>query len=208
MTKPAASPRATARSPSPTGRDRRGGRFRLATSRCRRRAGQIFAERDPQDQRLGLAELAGLVETRGPPPDLAQRLDIGRHPGKPMDRILLTVDQRAIDPAAGACTAGRDAFGDMRPRLAQHRFGGVQRPFRRAEQFTVSIAAASGILRRTAGGTANPMPGPRGAGLAMGSEDPNCNPWSANKQRSRRCRRSDSGCARASASFVPPRCRR
>ena len=91
---------------------------------------QIFAERDPQDQRFRLAEFAGLVEARRPSPDLAQRLDIGRHPGEAVYRGLLAVDQRRVE-----CAARRHKLGDMRPRLPQNRFRSAQRPLRRTKQF-------------------------------------------------------------------------
>jgi hypothetical protein len=44
--------------------------------------GEVFTEHDFKDQRLYLAEQAGLVEPHRPDPQLAKRRDVARHPGE------------------------------------------------------------------------------------------------------------------------------
>ena len=83
---------------------------------------QIFAEPDREDQPLRFAEFTGIVEAYGPTAQLAQRRDIGRHPGKAVRGDLLFVETAGIDRAVAHHPAGKIA---TRPR--QQRLGRIER---------------------------------------------------------------------------------
>ncbi len=63
--------------------------------------GEIFAKGGFEDQGLDLPELSAFVEAHRPVPHLAQRLDIGRHPGQRMGGQLFGGEALGFDVAPG-----------------------------------------------------------------------------------------------------------
>ena len=61
--------------------------------------GQIFAKSELEDQRLGPAEGAGIVQTPCPKGELAQPLDRGRDPGECVAGELVSFEALGIDRA-------------------------------------------------------------------------------------------------------------
>jgi len=78
----------------------------------------IFADADLDQQLFGRAEPIRGVETFGKRRKLANRLDIGRKPGKPVGRALFTVEQAIHD-----MIVGRHPLADGRHRFSEQRFG-------------------------------------------------------------------------------------
>ena len=90
---------------------------------------QIFAGADPHQEILDLAETAGRAKPLRVGRKLADRLDIGGEPGKPVGGALLLVEQSRVGAAVP-----HHLFGDGPLRVAKQRLGGVGRLRKRRDQ--------------------------------------------------------------------------
>ena len=78
----------------------------------------IFGGADLREQRLHLAEAAFVRHAAGIARHLAQRLDIGRDPGKAVRGVLLALERLAVDLAALADLGGDGVAARSRNLLA------------------------------------------------------------------------------------------
>ena len=115
-------------------------------------AGEILAEADLEQPALELAEPARPVEPLRPALQLAQRLDVGREPGEAVDRVLLALQERAVDRAvarhqsADRVGGARQQLGRGAERLARSP-AAAARPARPARLPGSAIAVRSCVCR-------------------------------------------------------------
>lgn len=148
---------------------RRAGDLALAHRNAAGQLRQVFAGADLEDQRLHLAEAARLGQPERPGMQLAEALDIGRHPGQRMGGRLIRLERGIGDAPAGADArrqprlrggeegAGRGdglgAIGEQVGRFGDKRGGGMGHRLR-----LLSLGRRSAAIVRRGNGCCNCVP--------------------------------------------------
>ena len=94
--------------------------------------GQIFSGADADQKLLDFAEIPGGREPLHVGRELAQRLDIGREPGKAVGGALL-----AIERARNGAAVAHHPLGNRPARVGEQRLDGVDRLVQRRDQFVL-----------------------------------------------------------------------